>query len=157
MGKWQNYDYRAVTAGGVFVIMGAIVFSATPAVSLECSRATATCTVVSRTLTESKPHTVALSAVEKARKECDRSQKKPVCAVRLVVKGESGEVFTGIEDEGEAERYARAVRDFVEGRGPDNLKLSRAPDRSWAWGLAGLGLVLIVLGIRKNITDKGGI
>jgi hypothetical protein len=155
MSKWQNYDYRAVTAGLVFAVMGAIVFSATPSVSLECSRQQQTCTITSKTLTTSSPHTLALASVQKPRKECDRSQKKPTCSVQLAVKGDTGEVFTGIEDEDEAERYARAIRDFLEGRGPDVLRLSRDPDRSWAYGLALLGVVLIVLGIRKNMADKG--
>jgi hypothetical protein len=153
--SWKNYDYGAVTAGTILCIMGAIVFASTPRLSLQCSRAEQRCAVVASSLRSTDRRTFALSSIEKARKECDRSKSKS-CAwsVRLVVKGDSGEVFSGVDSEQEAERYVQAIRDFLDGRGSATLTLTRPPDRSWVWGLFGVGLVLVVLGIRKNLVDK---
>lgn len=155
--KWSNYDYRAVTAGVIFVLIAGIVFSSTPSHLLECSRGQEQCTVVEKTPTSTRSHSFPLATIQKARKECDKSNGQSSCewTVRLVVKGDTGNVFGGIKTEQEAERYVQAVRDFLDRRGPDTLRLSRSADYSWVLILSGVGLVLIILGIRKNMADKG--
>jgi hypothetical protein len=155
--RWQNYDYRAVTAGVIFLAIATIVLLSSPSTSLQCARNEDRCTIVEKSVSATRTTSLRLKSIERAKKQCDKSKGQSTCdwSVRLVVKGDDGDVFAGIKSEQQAERYVQAVRDFLDGRGPDSMKLSRPADLTPVWILGSAGLLLIVLGIRKNMVDKG--
>ena len=155
--KWRNYDYRAITAGVIFLIIAVIVLLSSPSISLQCIRSQDQCSIVEKSVSSTRTTTLRLKSIDKAKKNCDKSKGQSTCEwnVKFVVKGDNGDVFSGIKSEQEAERYLQAMRDFLDGRGPDAMNLSRPPDLSWVWVLGAVGLLLVALGIRKNMVDKG--
>ena len=155
-GNWQNYDYRAVTAGVVISTIATIVLLSSPARSVQCRRADSVCDVVdSKPLSEQR-RPLPLASIEKATRSCVRSGSASECkwSVRFNVKGSDGQLFEGITDSTESERIVRDLNDFLEHK-TDNVSVRRPADRTLGWVFLALGAVLVVLGVRKNLAEKG--
>lgn len=155
-GKWQNYDYRAVTAGTVIAAIAAVVLLSTPARSVVCRRAAAVCEVIDRKPLSALKRPIPLASIEKASRSCVRSGGASECkwSVRFVAKGTDGQLFEGINDSAESERIVRDLNAFLE-RKSEAVSVQRPADRTMGWVFLALGALLMVLGIRKNLVDKG--
>ncbi len=155
-GKWQNYDYRAVTAGTLISIIATIVLLSAPARWVTCRRDHAACVLEDVAVVSRKSQTIPLASIERASRECVRAGKEPECkwSVRLVARGHEGRVFDGIEEAAESERMVHELNAFLRGTG-DTVELRRPADRTMGWVLLAVGVVLVVLGIRKNLAEKG--
>lgn len=155
-GNWQNYDYRAVTAGTVITAIATIVMLSTPARSVQCRRTDAVCEVVDTKPLSEQRRPVPVASIEKATRSCVRSSGAPECkwSVRFNVKGSDGQLFEGISDSAESERMVRELNAFLD-RKTDSVSVRRPADRMLGWVFLAIGAVLVVLGIRKNLADKG--
>lgn len=155
-GKWQNYDYRAVTAGTVISAIAVIVLLSTPARSVQCRRADGVCEVIDSKPLSAQKRPIPLAAIEKATRSCVRSGGVSECkwSVRLVAKGTDGQLFEGISDSAESERIVRDLNAFLE-RKTESVSAARPPDRTLGWVFLALGIVFVALGIRKNLAEKG--
>lgn len=155
-GKWQNYDYRAVTAGTVIAAIATTVLLSIPARSVHCRRADSVCEVIDAKPLSAKKRPIPLASIDKASRSCIRSGGSAECkwSVRLIAKGDDGQLFEGISDADESKRIVHDLNAFFE-RKTDAVLVGRPADRSLGWVLLSVALALIVLGIRKNMADKG--
>ncbi len=155
--SWANYDYRGISAGVILMVLAGVAFWVNPTTTLRCARDTAQCVVVERSGTSRTERKLALSDMEAARRECDHRLHSGECAytVALVVRGKGDKVFTDIEGASEALALEAGFNSFLADPAKPFLQLSRHGDRTWVYVLAATGLVLIALGIRKNLQDHG--
>lgn len=152
--RLSTYDYRAVTAGVLFLLMAAVMFSSIPTTTIACDAEQGGCLVTHKTIRHSQVIRVDFPRILKAKRDCVPSGSQCDWTVRLVVKGGDVPVFEAVKEEGDAERMVAGINGVLK-HDTATFTDSRPGDRTWCIIFGAIGIALVVMGIRRNMQDKG--
>lgn len=152
--SWSDHDYRAITAGVVFLLMALVAYLASPTYVLDCRKDRQRCELQEGGAFHATRNVVDLAAIERVKKECEPQEHVSTCtyAVLFVHPKSRDRVFANISTAEEADKVIADLHAFLNDPTRFSLRISRTSDRAWVYILASLGAVLVALGIRKNLT-----
>jgi hypothetical protein len=158
MAKLEHYDYRAVTAGLILSIIAIAMALGAPSTLFECHRGAGVCEVRSGgILGEKENHRFELAQIEQARKVCHRANASAACAyaVELRMKGRVETIVTNLSNEADATRFEAVIGSYLVNKGQEDMRVEKAAERGYPYGVLVFSLLIVALGVHKNMKDKG--
>ncbi len=153
--NWQAYDYRAITAGtllGLIAVLG--MFGATKT-TFECDHQTNRCEItVIRKATIRDTRTVDMASVRSVKETCvaRNNPAKPCSTYSLsLLVGERKELVFSELPRPVAEHHRNVIRNFLEDKSLPPLRMAVKGDITFSIGVMILALLMVALGIRKNM------
>jgi hypothetical protein len=158
--SWRGYDYRAIVAGTAIGVLGTLMTLGAKVSYLACDRATARCTIArDESLIARTRRGVPLASLEGARKVCRRPSVQAPCryTLEVLVAGRAEPLLDGIDGDSTADELVGEVQGFVADSSRRSLEIRRDRDRFYAIAVVAFALIVVALGVRKNLVDKGRI